>query len=268
MQRWTLDDLDWARLDAQRARADELLYYLVASASFVETAADRYTANLLEHFSDPALRGWLAGQWQAEEMQHGRALRRYVETVWPEVDWAGTYDAFLAEYSRFSTVEALEPDPALELVARCVVETGTSTYYTALSRRAEDPLLRQLTGFIRQDEVRHYAHFRQAFEAERARRRIGRAGVLRAIAHRIRQVRDEDAYVGFEHAWRMRHPGRSYDERLFERFRAELRGLVHRYYPYRMAVQMLLRPLDLNRGFERLAVPFLEGGARLALKLV
>ena len=265
MRRWTLDNLDWARLDAERARADELLYYLVASASFVETAADRYTANLLQHFSDPALRGWLAGQWQGEELQHGRALRRYVETVWPELDWPHAYEAFLSEYSLLATVDALEPEPALELVARCVVETGTATYYTALHRRAEDPLLKQLTGFIRQDEVGHYTRFRQFLEAERARVRVGRIAMVRALARRIAEVRDEDAYVGFKHAWRMRHPGGSFDDRLFDRFRAELHGLVRRYYPYRMAVQMLLQPLDLNRSLVRLAVPLLERGARLAL---
>lgn len=264
MRRWTLDDLDWARLDAQRARGDAFLYYLVASASFVETAADRYTANLLQHFSDPALRGWLARHWQAEELQHGRALRRYVESVWPELDWPRAYEAFVSEYSLLSTVEALEPEPALELVARCVIETGTATFYTALHRRAEDPVLKQLTGLIRQDEVRHYTRFRQSFEAERGRARIGRAAVLRALGRRLAQVRDEDAYVGFKHAWRMRHPQGRFDDDRFDRFRAELRGLVRRYYPYRMALQMLLQPLDLNRRLVRIALPLLERGARLA----
>lgn len=262
---WTLGDLDWAGLDAERARGDPLLYYLVASASFVESAADRYTANLLHHFSDPALRGWLVEHWEAEELQHGRALRRYVETVWAELDWPRAYEAFLSEYSLLATVEALEPEPALELVARCVVEMGTATFYTALHRRAEDPLLKQLVGLIRQDEVRHYTRFRQSLEAERSRAGIRRAAVLRALGRRLAQVKSEDAYVGFKHAWRMRHPRDSFDHDRFDRFRAELRGLVRRYYPYRMALQMLLQPLDLNHRLVRIALPLLERGARLAL---
>jgi rubrerythrin len=265
MRHWTIDDLDWGRLDAQRARADTLLYYLVAGASFVETGAELYTSNLVRHFSHPALRRWLGERWQAEELQHGRALRRYVETAWPELDWPRAYEAFFAEYSAFATVEALEDEPALELVTRCVIETGTSTFYTALQRRAEEPVLRQLTGYIARDEVSHYRHFRDFLEETRRGAGIGRAGILRALVRRMAQVKSEDAYVGFKHAWRMRHPGAEFREELYARFQADVRAVVERYYPYRMAAQMLLRPLDLGRGWSRIALPLLEHGVRHAI---
>jgi len=34
------------------------------------------------------------------------------------------------------------------------------------------------------------------------------------------------------------------------------------YYPYRMAVKMLLLPLDVNRTLQRLSLPLLEQAAR------
>jgi hypothetical protein len=259
---WTLDDIDWNRLEPERARADSMIYYLVAAGSFIETAADLYSANLVAFFSDPPLRRWLARNWEQEELQHGRALRRYIEAVWPELDWARGYTAFFAEYSPFCVREQLESHPALELAARCVVETGTSTFYTALHRRAEEPVLKDLSDRIRQDEVRHYTRFRQFLDLHRNRENIGRASVLGALWRRVREVQKEDAYLGFKHAWLMRHPGETFEVAHFERFRVKLRGLMDHCYPFRMALQMMLQPLDLNRTLVRLSLPLLEHAAR------
>jgi hypothetical protein len=259
---WTIDAIDWTRLEPERARSDAMLYYLVAAGSFIETGADLYSANLAGHFSDPALRRWLAERWEPEELQHGRALRRYVEAVWPELDWQRGYEAFIAEYAPLCTLERLEQRPALELAARCVVETGTATFYTALHRRAEEPVLKELTDRIRQDEVRHYTRFREFLDEHRRRDAVGRARLLLALYRRAAAGQNEDAYLGFKHAWRMRHPAGSFHDGLFERFRTELRDMLSRRYPYRMALQMLLRPLELNRTLVRLSLPLLERAAR------
>jgi len=258
---WTIHAIDWSKLEPERSRADSMVYYLVAAGSFIESAADLYSTNLVGHFSNPALQRWLAERWEPEELQHGRALRRYVEAVWPELDWERGYEAFFAEYSPLCNMEELEQSPALELAARCVVETGTATFYTALHRRAREPVLKELTDRIRQDEVRHYTRFREFLDDHRRDEGIGRAGVLGALYRRASAAQNEDAYVGFKHAWRMRNPGR-FGDALFDRFRAELRDMMGRCYPYRMALQMLLRPLELNRTLVRLSLPLLERAAR------
>ena len=67
---------------------------------------------------------WLSGQWEPEELRHGAALKRYVQTAWPEFDWNAAYRGFFEEYSRCCGIEAFAGTRALELAARCVVETG------------------------------------------------------------------------------------------------------------------------------------------------
>ena len=84
---WTLADLRLERIEHDKLRGDALIYCLVAAASFVETTADLYAGNLVDHSTDPRARAWLANRWQPEELQHGRALRAYVQSVWPEVCW-------------------------------------------------------------------------------------------------------------------------------------------------------------------------------------
>ncbi len=46
-----------------------------------------------------------------------------------------------------------------ELIARCIVETGTSSYYTALAEAAAEPVLKEICRRIAADELRHYKLF-------------------------------------------------------------------------------------------------------------
>jgi hypothetical protein len=263
--RWSLDDIDWPSIDREKVRADPLLYLVVTMSSFVESGADLYTGSLVDHVPDPAAKRWLADGWQPEELQHGRALRTYVEHTWPELDWSRGFAEFLAEYSVLCGPQALNPSPALEMVARCAVEIGTATMYTAVQRYAPDPVLRDLAGRIRQDEVRHFDHFRHYFEAWRGAEDIGRLDILRTLLARLGGVQGEDAPIAFKHAWRMRHPGEVLPERAYEAFIVQLRPSMRRCYPYRMAARMLLRPLRLSRVANQVSMPLLEGWARWSM---
>jgi rubrerythrin len=259
---WRVTDIEWQRIDHTRIRDNLALYYVVTGASFVETAADLYTSNLVEYFPDPVAQHWLINYWQPEELQHGLALRTYVETVWPELDWESGYQQFLAEYSQLCTQEALESSCALEMVARCVIEAGTSTFYNTLQRISDEPVLKTLTGLISQDEVSHYNHFRHFFESYQQQEHIGRLGVVHSLYKRLAEVENEDAYIGLKHAWLMRHPGHVFSDTQYQTISQTLRPLMMEHYPYRMALKMLLRPLALNRTLVKYSMPMLELAAR------
>ncbi len=46
-----------------------------------------------------------------------------------------------------------------EMIARCVVESGTSSYYTAIRDATEEPVLKEIAGRVAADEFRHYKLF-------------------------------------------------------------------------------------------------------------
>lgn len=261
-EHWTLDDINWHDIDADVARRNKMTCYVVTAASFIETAADLYTANLVNYFPDPQAQSWLSEHWQPEELQHGHALRTYVETVWPELDWQVYYDSFFAEYSKLCTLEELEPSPALEMVARCVVEAGTSTFYTTLQNVSDEPVLKTLTGHIRQDEVNHYRNFRRFFEKYRDQEQIGRIDIMRSLYRRLTEVEDEDAYIGLKYSWMMHHSQEPFDEQKLRAMINNLQPIMKDHYPYRMVLKMLLKPLSLNRTVVKLAMPLLEQAAR------
>jgi hypothetical protein len=88
-------------------------------------------------------------------------------------------------------MEQLEDSRALEMVARCAVETGAATFYTALQACAPEPVLKVFAGFIRCDEVGHYNYFRSFYEAYQTEERVGRLSVLRALRRRFPEAEQE-----------------------------------------------------------------------------
>lgn len=245
--RWRIADLDFSRIDLQRVRNDENTFYLVACASFVESGSDLYTQNLLDFFGDnPEVARWLREQWEPEELQHGAALRAYVEHVWPEFDWQRAYDSFLAEYAGYCKVELLEPTKALEMAARCVVETGTATYYRALSRSVKEPVLRDLAARISADEVNHYKHFYRYFREYRAREGVGRSRVLATLSKRTLEMRNEDADCAIRHVLRFHDPARAGDTARLKALSSRMSATVRTNLTPEMTLKMIMRPLELS----------------------
>jgi rubrerythrin len=244
--RWRIEDLDFSSIDLARVRNDENTFYLVACASFVESGSDMYTDNLLVLFGDnPEVAAWLRGQWEVEELQHGQALRAYVEHVWPEFDWQRAYANFLAEYAAYCKVDLLEPTKALEMAARCVVETGTATYYRALSRSVDEPVLQNLAARIAHDEVNHYKHFYQYFRQYRDREGVGRSRVLLTLSRRTLEMRNEDADCAIRHVMQVRAPVHAADPGFLRRRSASMSAAVRTNLTPEMTLKMIMRPLEL-----------------------
>ena len=260
---WTIDDVPYGKIEPRRVADDPYLFYMLAAASMVEFNSDLYTRNLLEYFhGDAALRTWLERQWQREEVQHGAALRRYVKTVWPDFDWDCAYHRFGAEYACRCRPELLGPTQTLELAARCVVETGTASLYTMLSRLSPEPVLSKLFMLIRNDEVRHYRYFYLFFREYQNRQPQSHYALARTLWRRVREIKNEDAYYALKHVYLERHPGGRFDSHTYRLIRRHYTALAHRYYPYDMAVRMFVKPLRLHRRLQRAALPLLAAGAR------
>lgn len=248
---WTVESLDFGRIEAQRIRHNEDLFFLLCSASFVESGSDLYTQNLVDHFAgDQELQTWLSQHWEHEELQHGRALSAYVRHVWPEFDWEAGFQAFWQEYGAVCTSEQLESSRGLELAARCVVETGTASLYRALNEITDEPVLKQLTNHIKSDEVRHYKHFYQHFRLYREREKLGRYKVFRAILRRVNEIKSEDSDIALRHVFNQCYPQHVGNDAEFRKISDRAQGLLRRHIPAEMTVKMLLKPLSLPAGLQ------------------
>jgi hypothetical protein len=234
------------RIDRAQAAMNEDLLLLLCAASFIESGSDLYTSNLSQFFNDdPEVSAWLNEHWEHEELQHGRALKTYVNYVWPEFDWDRAFASFFEEYSKTCSVEDFEKTRALEMVARCVVETGTATLYRAINECSNDPVLKEITDNIRSDEVRHYKHFLKFFRKYNRIEGNGRWAVLGALTRRVIEIKSEDSEIALRHVFTFRYPDQMQNTVQLRQKAARVNALVRRHLSAEMCVKMLLKPLDL-----------------------
>lgn len=243
---WRIEDIDLSRIDRSKAVSNEHLLLLLCACSFIESGTDLYTSNLSSYFNDdPEISAWLNDEWEPEEMQHGRALKNYIHHVWPEFDWDTAFKNFFAEYSLTCSMEDFEKKRALEMVARCVVETGTATLYRAINQCSDEPVLKQITDNIRTDEVRHYKHFFRFFKKYNKIEGNGRIAVLGALLRRVLEMKNEDSEIALRHVFAIRYPDRARDSAYNRDLSARVNKLVKRNLSADMCIKMLLKPLDL-----------------------
>ena len=263
---WAIDEIPFHDVDRDQVQDDRHLFYSLVAASFIEITADLYTTNLVEFYrGDHEVSGWLSQQWEPEELQHGLALKRYVETAWPEFDWNAAYRAFFAEYSRCCVIDRFAATRELELASRCVVETGTATLYRALANMTNEPVLRRIAGLIAADEVRHYKHFYRFFQRHHESERTSRLVIARCLWRRMTEVDVEDGLVSFKHVFLASNPGIAFQPGDYKAFRARSRVLAKQHYPYSMAVRMMLKPLALSPPVIRVIAPPIVAATRYFL---
>ncbi|MGH7194673.1 MAG: hypothetical protein ACREJM_14235, partial [Candidatus Saccharimonadales bacterium] len=126
MPRWNLDDIAWARFD--HTKVDARLIALVKAASLVERNGGDYARYLCRVFDgDPEFQA-AARRWGTEEVQHGTALGRWAALADPGFDPEAAAGRFTQGFRvPFDAEHSVRGSRARELVARCIVETGTSS---------------------------------------------------------------------------------------------------------------------------------------------
>jgi hypothetical protein len=241
MARWTLDDIPWQRFDP--AKVDPDLLAVVKAASLVERNGGDYASYLCNVFADDPEMQQAALTWGREEIQHGMALGRWAMLADPAFDFEGAF-------ARFAEVIKLPLDAATsvrgtragELVARCMVEVGTSSYYTALAERCEEPVLEAICRKIAADELRHYKLFYTHLDRYLAREGLGFWGRLRVAAGRIGESEDDE--LAF--AWHAANENGDYDHARSNRAYARRAYAVYRRPHVERGLAMAFKAIGLD----------------------
>src|SRR5438270_13453498 len=145
--------MPWERFD--RSRLDPEIVKLVKAASLVEYNGAAYAHHLCRIFNDDRDFQVGARRWGAEDIQHGRGLARWAELADPEFDFETSFDRFQAGYRiDFDSDTSRRGSRSGEMIARCIVEVGTSSYYAALRDAVREPVLRHVCLNISSDDIR------------------------------------------------------------------------------------------------------------------
>jgi len=173
MPHWTLESIDWDRFDPAAVNPDVLK--AIKASAMVEANGEDYGEYLCKVFHDDPEFQAVAREWALEELQHGQALGRWAALADPSFDFNESFKRFSDGYQVPLDVEkSVRGSQAGEMMARCIVETGTSSYYSALKDATDEPVLKQICAKIAADEFRHYKlfyeHMRRCLERNRLSR--------------------------------------------------------------------------------------------------
>jgi hypothetical protein len=208
MKHWRIDQLAWDRFDA--SKVDPEVVPLVKAAAMVERNGGDYALYLNSVFHDDPHFQAAADAWAVEEVQHGDALGRWAMLADPAWDFRAAFDRYRESYRINTTADAsIRGSRSGELVARCMVETGTSSYYTALGEASAEPVLREICRQIAADEYRHFKLFYDHLRRYLARENLSFVQRLKVAAGRIGESEDDELAYAFHCS--NEPPGTPYD---------------------------------------------------------
>ncbi len=244
MKQWTLDDIEWERFDP--TKVDPELVKAVKAASLVEHNGYDYETYLHNVFHDDAEFCEATTAWAKEEVRNGKNLAKWDELADPDYDFETSFKRFTDGYSLpLDTKMSVRGTRAGELVARCIVETGTSSYYTALSEAAEEPVLKQICKNIAGDEFRHYKLFYTHMNRYLERDRIGKLRRLLVVLGRLNESEDDElAYAYYSANAPSDQP---YERRRFTRAHARRAYGVYRPRHIERVVSMSFKAAGIQR---------------------
>lgn len=224
MATWTLDDIPWHRFDATKVVPD--LVVVAKTASLVERNAADYATYLRGVFADDEEFTAAATTWAEEETQHGLALGRWAKLADPSFDFEDALRRFIAGYRLpLTATESVRGSRSGELIARCVVESGTSSFYSAVRDQTEEPVIKAICQRIAADEFRHYKLFYKFLQRYLESERLTRLRRLRVASGRFLEVDDDELSFAY-------HCANRPESEPYDRVRANIAytGLVARTY--------------------------------------
>lgn len=191
---WRIEDLPWDRLAP--ALVDDGLLRVIKAAALVEYGAQTYADYLCKVFHDDEDFKETARRWAVEEVQHGKALGLWAERIDPSWSLEGAMTRFRAGYTPEHFLNAASASVrgtrAGEMVARCMVETGTSSYYSAIGDSCAEPVLKEICRYIAADEFRHYKLFYDTLNRYLGKEKLSRLARLKVALGRIAESEDDE----------------------------------------------------------------------------
>lgn len=231
---WSLTDIDWSRLRPELVAPD--LLETIKTAALVEANSADYVTYLRNVFQGDGSFEQAALNWGSEEAQHGAALAEWAKRIDPAFDFAACLARFRAGYRLpLDTDNSVRGSRSGELIARCVVESGTCSFYSALRDSSAEPVLRQICHLIAQDEAAHYRLFYTHLRRYLPSQPLGLWARLRIAWGRVAETSDDElAYAYFSAngpagmAYRRAECAAAYWQRSMSRYsRRHVQGAAH-----------------------------------------
>jgi hypothetical protein len=245
-----MEDIHWSLFDP--SKVTPALLSAVKAAALVEYNAPDYVTYLKRVFADSGAPTLAAiEQWGREEAQHGRALGRWAEIADPNFKLEEAFLRFRKGYTpaHFGDSQhgSVRGSKRGEMIARCVVESGTSSYYSAIRDATEEPVLQEIAGRIAADEYRHYKLFYDTLQ-EQSEPDLSLWKKLKIAVGRVRESDDDELAYSYYCANVLpeEEAAKPYDRKIYSRLAGEASMTLYTRRHIQKLVQMVTKAVGAN----------------------
>lgn len=196
MKHWRIDQMNWEAFDA--SRVDPEIIPVIKAAAVVERNGLDYGVYLANVFVDDPDFRQAADNWAVEEVQHGDALGKWAMLADPSWDYISAFERYRTSYQIDQDVDvSIRGSRTGELIARCIVETGTSSFYTAMADSTSEPVLKAICKQIAADEYRHFKLFYDHMHRYLRRENLGVWQRTRIALGRVTESEDDELATAY-----------------------------------------------------------------------
>lgn len=193
-KKWKFEDIDWSLFNPQKV--DPVMLRAIKAGSVIEHNGSDYGLYLKNVFKGDKLFQKEIEGWAKDEIKHGKVLAKWITMADPTFNFEERFKAYVDGFPiAVNATESIRGSRASELLARCMVEIGTSSVYTAIKDASEEPLLKHICGKIAADELRHYKLFHTHLRRYLAQERLSLYKRLKVALGRL--IENEDDELAF-----------------------------------------------------------------------
>lgn len=189
--KWKFEDIKWSLFNPDKVNPEILK--LIKAGSVIEHNGSDYGRYLKNVFAgDTALEKEIDA-WSMDEIKHGKVLAEWVKMVEPSYDFEGRFNEYVKGFPIDTEVsQSIRGSCTAELLTRCMVEIGTSTFYTAVKDATDEPLLKHICSKIAADELRHYKLFYTHFKRYQVKEKLSFFKRFRVTMNRLLEEQDDE----------------------------------------------------------------------------
>ncbi len=190
-EKWKFEDIDWSLFDSSKVHPEILR--LMKAGSVIEHNGSDYGEYLKNIFAEDSSFQKDIQAWAKDEIKHGKVLAEWVKLVDPNYDFEDRFKVYVKGFPIDTTAtESIRGSCASELLTRCMIETATSTFYTAVKDATSEPLLKQICSKIAADELRHYKLFYTYLQHYQAKEKLNFFRRFKVTLSRLLENQDDE----------------------------------------------------------------------------
>ncbi|OJW51493.1 MAG: hypothetical protein BGO67_06965 [Alphaproteobacteria bacterium 41-28] len=190
-EKWKFEDIDWSLFDPQKVKPEILR--VIKAGSVIEYNSSDYELYLKGVFRGDEDFNREIESWSKDEVKHGKVLAEWIKLADPSFDFEERFKAYVKGFPiDVEATESIRGSRASELLTRCMIEIGTSTFYTAVKDATEEPLLKQICKKIAADELRHYKLFYKHLQRYQSQERLNLFRRFKVTMSRLLEDQDDE----------------------------------------------------------------------------